>query len=124
MVAINQPTPMNIGKWALGCWDTQTTDETDLYCGTSLFDGELTFFRVVGNPELNLVDYFLGDRDALQPRISARVIAGDVYGRKDSYCLLTLNACRDVTMDDARWHQLCMCHETEILLLKALIERF
>ena len=115
--------PLNLGKWALGCWDTQATDEPGLYKGTSLFDQQTTFFKFQINEELGLIDSHLGDKDALKPRISIRVIAGEVYGNLPTFCLVTIDAWRDAGMDDARWRQLCMCHETEILLVKALIER-
>lgn len=116
-------TPLNLGKWALGSWETQVTDEKDLFYGTSIFDGELTYFRIKANKEFRLLDFFVGARGALQPRISARIIPGASYGQGDSFCLVTIDAWRDLGMNDDRWHQLCMCHETEITLLKALIEK-
>lgn len=115
--------PINVGRWALGSWNAQAADEDGLYYGTSLFDGASTFFRVEAKEDLRLIDYYVGQPDSLQPRISARIIPGTNYGNKASFCLLTLNAWRDLGMNDERWRQLCICHETEILLIKALIER-
>ncbi len=115
--------PMNLGKWALGCWDTHSTDEPGLYTGTSLFRGEKSFFRLSANKDLYLIDYLVGERDKLVPRISIRVIAGETVGSNDSCCLVTVDAWRDIGMNDERWRQLCIGHETEILLIKTLIER-
>ncbi len=115
--------PMNLGKWALGCWDTRPTDEPGLYTGTSLFSGDKSFFRLSANKDLYLIDYLVGERDKLVPRISIRVIAGETVGSNDSCCLVTVDAWRDIAMNDERWRQLCISHETEILLIKALIER-
>lgn len=114
--------PLNLGKWALGCRDSRPADEEGLYAGTSLFSGESAFYRLSANEERRLVDFLVGSPDDLRARISARVIAGPVYGNSDAFCIVTMDAWRDLAMDDARWHQLCACHETEILLLKSLIE--
>ncbi len=114
--------PVNLGKWAFGCFNTRATEESGLYCGTSIFDKGITFFRISAHKDLYLIDYFVGERDALKPRISVRVIAGETYGRDDSYCLVTLDAWRDRGMSDERWQRLCISHETEILLIKSLIE--
>ncbi len=115
--------PLKLGQWALGSWDARATEESGVYYGTSLFNGEKTFFRIEAKESLRLIDYFVGDRTALQPRISARIIPGPQYGNNDAFCLVTLDAWRDLGMNDERWRLLCSCHETEILLLKALIER-
>ena len=114
--------PFNLGKWAFGCWNTETTNEDGLYCGTSLFDKEKMFFKIKCFPEILLIDFLVGEREALKARISARIIPADVYEAPDDRCLLTLTAWRGHTMTESRWKQLCMCHETEILLLKNLIE--
>lgn len=37
--------PFNLGKWALGCWETKATDTEGLYCGESLFDRETLFLK-------------------------------------------------------------------------------
>jgi hypothetical protein len=115
--------PLNLGKWALGCWDTRATDEEDLYVGTSLFNNETSYFRIEADKKTRVIDFLVGDQSSLQPRISVRIVPGEVYGNSDAFCLVTINAWRDMQMSDERWHQLCVCHETEILLVKALIER-
>ncbi len=115
--------PLNLGKWALGCWETESSDIKGLYVGRSLFDNEKSYFRIEENRELHLLDFFIGDKTVQQPCISIRIVAGVVYGQAESSCLLTINAWRDINSSDERWRQLCVCHETEIILLKALIER-
>lgn len=115
--------PLNLGKWALGSWNTEAAGEQGLYTGTSLFTNEKVHFKIEADEKLGIVDFHVGDPASLQPRISARVVPRTCYGRNGDFCLVTLNAWRDVGMDDERWHQLCVCHETEVLLIKALVER-
>jgi hypothetical protein len=115
--------PLNLGKWALGSQDTKPTDKEGLYTGTSIFNKEQGFFKIVADKSYRLLDFHVGDQTSLTPRISMRVIPGPHYGNSDSYCLVTLDAWRDLQMSNERWHQLCSCHETEVLLLKSLIEQ-
>ena len=114
--------PMNLGNWALGSWNSTKESGENLYSGISLFSNEKVYFKIESDEKRYLVDFLVGSPDLLQPRISARVIPGPYYGSTDSFSLITLNAWRDLSMSDERWHQLCMCHETEILLIKSLIE--
>jgi hypothetical protein len=115
--------PFNLGKWAFGCWEAKATEEEGLYMGTSLFSTEDVYFKIVTEEKLYLLDFHLGKPTSLIPSISLRVIPGSYYRRNDSFSLVKLDAWRDFEMDDARWHQLCACHETEILVIKSLIER-
>lgn len=115
--------PENIGRWALGCWDASLSEHDGLYSGTSLFDGEKSFFRVDADQQRLLIDYYLGEPGQLKPRISARVVEGPSVSASDSCCLVTLTAWRDYNMNDERWARLCASHEAEIFLVKSLIER-
>ena len=114
--------PLQLGKWAFGCMDSEKTGSQDVYTGVSIFNGEKSLYSISSNRELLLIDYMLGLPGAFKPRISARIVAADTYGAKDGHCLVTLLAWRATTMDDERWHQLCVCHETEALLVKSLLE--
>ncbi len=115
--------PENVGRWALGCWDTRTTEKDGIYSGTSLFDDQKSYFRVEALAEKHIIDYHLGDGELLRPRISIRVIDAATVSREEPCCVVTINAWRDAQMDDERWHRLCATHEAEIFLLKSLIER-
>ena len=114
--------PENLGRWALGCWDTKATNQEGIYSGTSLFDGGKSYFRVDAIPEKYIIDYHLGNSDVLRPRISIRVIEAATISREEPCCVITISAWRDSQMDDERWHRLCATHETEVYLLKGLIE--
>ena len=115
--------PVNVGKWALGCWETEATEEEGMFSGTSLFDGEKQYFRADIDADRCLVDFYLGKPQSLKPRISIRVIPGSAISKEDSCCVVTLSAWRDAQMNDERWGRLCAVHEAEIHLLKALIEQ-
>ncbi|MBI2157943.1 MAG: hypothetical protein HYU26_13725 [Candidatus Rokubacteria bacterium] len=110
-----------LGRWALGCWQTEARGE-GLFVGRSLFDGGEVWVRPVGDERLLTVDYHVGaSPDALLPRIMARVVPGPVAGRRADTCLVSLLAWRGREMDDTRWHRLVACHEVEILLIQALL---
>lgn len=112
-----------LGRWALGCWDTEFRED-GLLRGASLFDGSQTWVRLSPDNERLLVDYHLGaGPDDLRPRISARVVPGEVLGDDPGHCVATLTAWRPEAMDDERWGRLKASHAVEILLIKALLER-
>jgi len=113
--------PRNLGRWALGCFDTRPAG-AGLYRGTSLFDGSEAYFRIEPHRSLYLLDFHLGVPEAMTPRISVRVVAAEIYGGDHGHCIVTISAWRDRGMDNVRWHRLCVCHETEIALLKSILE--
>lgn len=111
-----------LGRWALGCWETEIRDG-GLVRGTSLFDGSQSWVRLSRDDDRLLVDYHLGaDPDDLHPRISARVVPGAALGGDPDHCVATLTAWRPADMPDDRWHRLKASHAVEILLIKALLE--
>lgn len=106
---------VQLGRWALGCWDTRAVDD-GLVRGHSLFDGQAGWVRPVVDATLGTVTYHVGGAPgALQPRIVARVEAGQDW----TQCRITLEAERQPDMDDARWLRLARCHEVEVLLIQA-----
>jgi hypothetical protein len=115
--------PLNLGSWALGCQNVEATDKENIYTGISIFTKEKGYFKIESDRNHRLIDFFVGTESLLVPRISLRIIPGVNYGRSNSICLVTLDAWRDIDMSDERWRQLCVAHETEILLIKALIEK-
>ena len=115
--------PGRVGEWALGCWGAEV-DGDGTARGTSLFDGGETVVEVIPLPEQRIVDYAVGDDPrSLVRRISASVVPGDEAGGPAGSSLVVLTAWRKKSMDDARWRQLVVAHETEILLLRHRIER-
>ena len=114
--------PGRIGEWALGCWGAEV--DGGIARGTSLFDGGETVVEVIPLPERRIVDYAVGDDPrSLVRRISARVVPGEEAGGPAGSSLVVLTAWRERSMDDARWRQLVVAHEAEILLLRHRIER-
>ena len=76
--------PMQVGNWALASMQAQPADAPGIYRGRSLFDGAQNHFAVTPHPQLLLVEYSVGPRDALTPRIRAQVIRAESVGlRRD-----------------------------------------
>ncbi|MDW5441120.1 hypothetical protein [Polaromonas sp. SM01] len=108
-----------LGQWALGAWHTVAVGE-GVVRGQSLFDDQPSWVRPVGDLARLTIDYHVGSSpDALQPRISAVVQAGETLGRGADCCQVSLHAIRSPGMDDARWLRLVRCHEVEVLLIEA-----
>lgn len=114
--------PAAIGRWALGSMDLRETDTPGLFRGVSLFDGSETFVEISPRPEIGLVDYRVGGREARLPSVSARVISAEALGGAGESCLVALMAWRCWQVDDARWSRTRESHGAEILLLKAQLE--
>lgn len=114
--------PLNLGNWALGTWEAKSSEIQGLYVGRSLFSQKLNWFRLEADEHLRLIDCYVGDQNLQLPRISIRVVPADHFGGEQDSCLVTINAWRYVSMDNARWRELCVAHEAEILLIKSLLE--
>ncbi len=115
--------PEMIGRWALGCFNTQPTERVGLYKGASLFDSSEIWVSVETDPQRLIIDYHIGDPDQQLPRISTRVVSGETYGRDSDHCIVSMTAWRPADMLDERWHRLCVTHDTEILLIQAQLEQ-
>ena len=114
--------PKKLGRWALGCFNTQSAGKEDLYKGTSLFDGSETWVRIEADVKWLIIDYYVGDSDHQLRRISARIIPGPTYGRDSSHCIVSMMAWRTKDMSDSRWRRLCASHDAEILLIQSQLE--
>ncbi len=109
-------------RWSFGTWKT-VLHEGGLVEGSSIFDGSVTWVRIDGDKARGTIDYHLGkDRDALTPRIMARVLPGDRVGAAPGTSVLTMIAWRVKGMSDERWGRLVASHEFEVYLIKSLIE--
>lgn len=113
--------PLTLGTWSLGCMNVRA--EEGLYRGTSMFDGASAWFDIVAHRDTLLIDYRVGTPGNLKPRISARIVPGEVCDLSASQCYVSLLAWRLDGMSDARWQQLCDSHEAEIWIIKAKLER-
>ncbi|MCM2557936.1 hypothetical protein NDQ41_04400 [Alcaligenes faecalis] len=102
-----------LGRWSLGCFDTETV-EPGLVVGTSLFDGGQTHVSVEMLAEQGLIRYWVGSATQRTPRISAMVQPLD-----QNSCILIMLATRGADMDENRWLRLQRCHETELDLIQA-----
>jgi len=110
------------GEWTFGSWNRRQIGE-GLFVGTSMFDNQDTYVKIDADRERLLIYYHLGEGpDRLEPRNMARIVplAGD--GDKQQSCLITLLAWRSPFMDDSRWKQLCVSHETQMFIIKARLE--
>jgi hypothetical protein len=114
--------PLQVGKWALASMQAQPAETPGIYRGRSLFDGEQNHFAVTAHPQLLLVEYSVGPREALTPRIRAQVIRAASVGLATTSCYLTLTAWRPADMPAARWSRLCAAHNVEIWLIKEQVE--
>jgi len=114
--------PMQVGNWALASMQAEAAEDPGIYRGRSLFDGAQNHFAVTAHPQLLLVEYSVGPREALRPRIRAQVIHAESVGLGATNCYLTLTAWRPVGMPAARWSRLCASHNVEIWLIKEQVE--
>ncbi|MEZ5825394.1 MAG: hypothetical protein R3C97_11865 [Geminicoccaceae bacterium] len=109
--------------WSLGCLETVERGD-GIWQGRSLFDGSATFCRLeVDESRLTIDFHVAGSPESLRPRISARVIGGEVLDEDHHSCLITLVAYRSAGMNDERWQQLRATHECEIRLIRAQLEK-
>jgi hypothetical protein len=115
--------PQRLSRWSFGTWQTEIGPD-GLVLGISLFDGSKTFVRIDGDAARLSIDYHLGPSpDELVPRIVVRVVPGPALGLDPASSVLTFIAWRSGAMTDDRWRRLTACHEMEVVLIKALLER-
>lgn len=110
---------LQLGHWALGSWQTEAAGD-GVVRGRSLFDGQPSWVRPVGDAARLAVAYHVGAApDALRPRIHAVVEPVAAPDDRGEQCRVSLNATRTPDMDDARWLRLVRCHEVEVLLIQS-----
>lgn len=110
--------PIQLGRWSLGCLNTEQSSIPNVYKGRSLFDGSAAFFEIKSNRSSWGIVYHVGNEEKRIPRIAAQVIPPEVCGLPEHQCLVSLIAWRTATMTVERWDRLCATHETEILLIR------
>ena len=109
-------------EWTFGSWNRRQVAD-DLFVGTSMFDDRDTYVKIDTDPNRFLIYYHIGpDPEHLQARNMVRVMPGIEIGRQPEICLVTLMAWRSTFMDDDRWKQLCVSHETQMFIIKSRLE--
>lgn len=115
-------TVSGMAQWCLGLMDDLREVQPGLLQGRSRFDGGLGYCRPVVEEDAGRVVYHLGSvADDLAPRIVATVRPVPVEGEAPAGtagCIVSLQAERPPTMDDARWQRLIAAHECEVLLIQ------
>src|SRR5438132_6127583 len=92
---------LEVGRWALGSFEARRVGR-NLFRGRSLFDGTNVLYRPVGDAARLIVDYHVGtNRQALAPRVMARVVPGEATGRAKGSCRVTLVGGRHDAMSRA-----------------------
>ena len=111
------------GKWALGSWQRrQVGDKT--FVGESVFSGAATFVRIEADPVKMTIDYDVAGTEAgLRFRNAARVFDGPTLGHPAGTSIVTLFTWRLADQSDDAWAQICSTHETEMFLIRALLEQ-
>jgi hypothetical protein len=110
------------GRWALGSWRRRAAGEK-LFVGASVFTGAETWVRIHADRERLTVDYDVAATEAsLRFRNAARVFDGPALGHPPGTAVVTLFTWRLATQSDDAWAQICSTHETEMFLIRALLE--
>ncbi|TDV37823.1 hypothetical protein C7405_10223 [Paraburkholderia caballeronis] len=110
------------GRWALGSWRRRQVD-VNTFVGESMFTGAATWVRLHADPERLTVDYEVAASEgALRFRNAARVIDGPALGHPAGTAVVTLFTWRLADQSDDAWAQIGSTHETEMFLIRALLE--
>lgn len=113
--------PTRLAEWASGMKEQQVIAPNRVR-GVLATSGQTVYCEWIVCAEAGLVSYRLGTTPALlEPRIQIQAIDAGMLGLTGSQLLLM--AWRTATMDDARWRELCIAHEAEVLTIKRLLER-
>jgi hypothetical protein len=110
------------GEWTLGSWNRERIGD-QLFTGTSLFTGAVTFVRISAYPEQLLVDYAVGPAlDQMFRLNSARAVPGPLVGRTGGTCLIALTKWRLPDEEGAQWQRGCVAFDAEIHMIKGRLE--
>lgn len=110
------------GRWALGSWQRRTV-APQTFVGESVFSGAETWVRIQADPVAMTIDYDVGSNEAaLRFRNAARVFDGPTLGHPEGTAIVTLFTWRLAMQSDDAWAQIGSTHETEMFLIRALLE--
>ena len=114
--------PEKLSSWAVGMGET-TVHRDGTIEGAFPETRQPIWARIDTDRPRATIHYHLGpDPDSLVPRIMVRVVPGSVLGGGPEFCVVSLVAWRQQSMDDARWEGLKSGHESEVREVKRLIE--
>lgn len=109
--------------WALGSWDRRAVGDDGLFVGVSRWDYTDLYVKLVSDPELLLVDYYVGaSPESLGFGVSARIIPGEVLGTGPERSLIALTIWRTAHTSEADWARTAYVWPTEVQLIKSRIE--
>ncbi len=110
------------GEWALGSIDRRQ-EGPDLFTGISMFGGGREYIRIRPDPVHGVIWYDVGRAPAsLRTLALIRVLPGELLGRPEGTCVVTLLAWRPHGVPDADWQRTAVAHETEMYIIKARLE--
>jgi len=110
------------GRWALGSLRRRQVD-AHTFVGESAFSGLPVWVRLHVDAARLSVDYEVAGSEAgLRFRNAARVFDGPTLGHPQGTAVVTLFTWRLADQDDDAWAQIGSTHETEMFLIRALLE--
>lgn len=109
--------------WALGSWDRRPAGDDGLFVGVSRWDHTDLYVKLVSDPDLLLVDYYVGaSPQTLGFGVSARIIPGEALGTGPDRSLITLLIWRTAHVSEEEWARTAYVWPTEVQLIKSRIE--
>lgn len=108
--------------WALGSMERRPVGD-GVFVGVSRWDYRELYIKLVSDPELLLVDYYVGaSPQTLGFGVSARIIPGEVLGTGSDRSLIALTIWRTASTGDEDWARTAYVWPTEVQLIKSRIE--
>ena len=110
------------GDWTLGSMQRRKLED-NLYTGVSIFNGAEIMIRIDADRDNLVIYYHVGPEiGKLQPRNMVRILTGDMIGKDNDTCLVTLLSWRNHATDEQGWKLTCISHETEMFIIKNRLE--
>ena len=115
MIDINQ-----INLWSYGIyWDYENILENNIIQGISNYDQSISYLKITKNDQSKKINYWIGkDIHNLISRIYVRISSTNERNMNE----LTMIALKTDDMNDEQWENLKNLHQSEIKIIKELIE--
>jgi len=115
MIDINQ-----INLWSYGIyWDYENILENNIIQGISNYDQSISYLKITKNDQSKKINYWIGkDIHNLISRIYVRISSTNERNMNE----LTMIALKTDDMNDEQWENLKDLHQSEIKIIKELIE--
>ena len=110
-----------INLWSFGIqWDLEHIFEGGIIQGISTYDQSISYLKITKNEKSKKINYWIGrDLQNLISRIYVRICPTNNINVNE----LSMIALRMDDMDDERWDNLIHLHQSEIKIIKELIEK-